>query len=417
MGGNGEVLSPSNLWNLLRSRVPEPAESVRVEGIFAGFNHDREYAGRRYGRLLDPNDGTTSITLRIPKLLVPEFVGREGAVFTLFGVPYWDIKPEFGRAEVVLDVREVEGVDSSALLLEEKALLIDEKLKKGWRDVERILRESIASGRKPRVCIFVGETAVVDADVLRALGEERENYELEIRRVSFTDRNFLMEALRGADAEGFDLIAVVRGGGSGLEVFDDTELAGAVISLETPVVTALGHAEDLHFLDRVADRYFITPTDLGRFLAEVSESVGEVEKLRRKVEELEKEKLDLFRNLASLDTERKNLEEEARNLKLRIEGERKERENLLRELQSLKEAYSGLESGLLQREDRIAEKERLLQQEREIRLTLTGELEKLRGEVQRLAENLRSYEGREKIYRGIIVLLLVGFLVIVFLRV
>jgi len=312
------VFTPSLLWNRFRENVPRGGFSViSVEGVFRGFNSDREYAGRRYGTLADANDGRTTIVLRIPRTLVSAFVKKEGDLFTLKGTPFWDMKPEFGRAEIVFDVKEVEGVEVFRNQLEETARVINEKARKGWKDVERVLREAIRNGKKPRIGMIIGETAIVHKDVLKALGETSSFYLIEFEKVSLVEEKSLVETLLLMDRKGYDLIALVRGGGSGLEIFDSPELAGTAVSLNTPFVTALGHAQDLHLLDKVADKHFITPTELGRFLHEVASAVSEVSRLKTKLEELEGKLHRLTEENSKLLREKANLERKAGSFPLK----------------------------------------------------------------------------------------------------
>ncbi len=286
----GERLTPSTLWAHFRNKAPKGELSlVEVEGVFRGFNGDRVYGGRRYGVLLDRNDERTPLTLRIPQSLSSQFAGREGEIFTLKGVAFWDIRPEFGKAEVVFEVKEVVGAKVDEVRIDRTALIYEEKAKRGWKDIERMLTEILSEGNMPRIALVVGESAITDEDVLRGMGRAVSFYEIDIERANLTREEDIAQKLRELDRKGYDLIALVRGGGSGLEVFDSVALAKEVLSLQTPFVTALGHAKDLHLLDRIADRYFITPTQLGRFLYEQAERLIERLQLQERIRLLEEE--------------------------------------------------------------------------------------------------------------------------------
>lgn len=103
--------------------------------------------------------------------------------------------------------------------------------------------------------------------------------------LSLSSRDEVISAVEELASRGYDLIAFVRGGGSGLEVFNSLEIAKKVLSLNRPVVSAIGHAADRSLLDSVVDLSFITPTAFGHFLREVAE-----EAIRRsRLVELEKE--------------------------------------------------------------------------------------------------------------------------------
>jgi exodeoxyribonuclease VII large subunit len=75
------------------------------------------------------------------------------------------------------------------------------------------------------------------------------------------------EALRRLDRDpAVDVIIITRGGGSieDLLPFSDESLIRAVAACQTPVVSAIGHEQDMPLLDQVADMRASTPTDAAR---------------------------------------------------------------------------------------------------------------------------------------------------------
>lgn len=72
-------------------------------------------------------------------------------------------------------------------------------------------------------------------------------------------------------AEEFDLVAIVRGGGSvqDLSCFDDYELAANIAQFPLPVVTGIGHDHDVHVADMVAFAGLKTPTAVADFIIEI----------------------------------------------------------------------------------------------------------------------------------------------------
>ena len=75
-------------------------------------------------------------------------------------------------------------------------------------------------------------------------------------------------AVATLDAQGLDVIALVRGGGSkgDLACFDDERVARAIARAQTPVWTGIGHTGDESVADLVAHTRAITPTKLGEEL-------------------------------------------------------------------------------------------------------------------------------------------------------
>jgi exodeoxyribonuclease VII large subunit len=91
-------------------------------------------------------------------------------------------------------------------------------------------------------------------------------------------------ALQRLDADpAVDVIIVARGGGSleDLLPFSDEELVRAVAGCVTPVVSAIGHEQDVPLLDLVADVRASTPTDAARrAVPDVAEQLDLIGQLR-----------------------------------------------------------------------------------------------------------------------------------------
>ncbi len=92
------------------------------------------------------------------------------------------------------------------------------------------------------------------------------------------------EALRRLDADrAVDVIIIARGGGSieDLLPFSDESLIRAVAACQTPVVSAIGHEQDVPLLDQVADVRASTPTDAARrVVPDVAEQTELIAQLR-----------------------------------------------------------------------------------------------------------------------------------------
>jgi exodeoxyribonuclease VII large subunit len=91
-------------------------------------------------------------------------------------------------------------------------------------------------------------------------------------------------ALQRLDADPVvDVIIIARGGGSveDLLPFSDEDLVRAVAGCVTPVVSAIGHEQDVPLLDMVADVRASTPTDAARrAVPDVAEQLDLISQLR-----------------------------------------------------------------------------------------------------------------------------------------
>jgi exodeoxyribonuclease VII large subunit len=86
----------------------------------------------------------------------------------------------------------------------------------------------------------------------------------------------LKNALLDAQASQPDLIVMVRGGGSKLDLdaFNDFSLCEAIASSTVPVWTGIGHESDLVVADLVAHRTLKTPTDAAVAVTDIFEEVN-----------------------------------------------------------------------------------------------------------------------------------------------
>lgn len=71
-------------------------------------------------------------------------------------------------------------------------------------------------------------------------------------------------------ANDFDLVIILRGGGSSTDLacFDNYDLALNIAQFPLPVYTAIGHDRDFHVADMVAARYFKTPTAVADYFVD-----------------------------------------------------------------------------------------------------------------------------------------------------
>lgn len=90
----------------------------------------------------------------------------------------------------------------------------------------------------------------------------------------------IADALAQAAAGDFDIVAIIRGGGSKLDLacFDEYELCEAIARCPVPVMTAVGHDQDYHAADMTAASFVKTPTALADYLLdryiEADEEIG-----------------------------------------------------------------------------------------------------------------------------------------------
>jgi exodeoxyribonuclease VII large subunit len=282
-----------------------------VQGTYADSSSERRrYGGFYYGEL--KRDGT-SINLKVPARIPLE----KGRTYVL------SVSPELARngKGFVFQVHDLHGEGQAPATPEVRL----PRKSRGWVDVQGLLMDLLRKGETPSIALIRGESAIVDQDVEASLGEARSRYRMDKRPVNLTDPSAVAEAIAQAAGGPYHLLALIRGGGDGLQTLDHSEVWEAVASCPKPIVVALGHAVNTLWVETLADQSFPTPTALGHFLkqaVEVVEREKETAKLtdllhrtQEEVRAVRAEREQLKERLAQLEREPATLAQEVARLK------------------------------------------------------------------------------------------------------
>lgn len=141
------------------------------------------------------------------------------------------------------------------------------------------------------IAVISSVTAAGYQDFMQQLEENAYGYNFEVSLFASamqgqnTERD-VVAALSEAKRMGFDVIAIIRGGGSKLDLsaFDNYNIAFEVAASDLPVITGIGHDIDQTVTDIVAHTVLKTPTAVAdmiiehnaRFEAEVLQLEGEI---------------------------------------------------------------------------------------------------------------------------------------------
>ena len=168
------------------------------------------------------------------------------------------------------------------------------------------------------IALIQGSHAKTLNDIKIGLGEHWDKYTFKDFYVNILDERQIIQILQEIDAKpGFDLMALFRGGAEDLSVFESTEMGKVVINLRTPIATAIGHAGDEPFIQRISNRSFITPTDFGNYLKEVYINSGREDDLTDREIELKSLQNNLNEKSSQLQSKEKYLTEKTNFLQNR----------------------------------------------------------------------------------------------------
>lgn len=242
-------------------------------------------AGNIYGKLSDPEaDAVVSITVwRRAQEDIPDTIAPGDRVVALVKPSWW-----------------VKGGTLAMNVLQMRHTGLGEILEKLEKLKAALAAEGLfAPDLKKRLPFLPGTIGLVTGKDSDAEKDVLTNATLRWPDVSFKVHHAamqgercvseVMEALRVLDQDPeVDVIIVARGGGDFLNLlpFSDERLVRFVATLETPVVSAIGHEADRPLLDEVADLRASTPTDAAkRVVPDVVEERSRIDQARTRLEQ------------------------------------------------------------------------------------------------------------------------------------
>lgn len=182
-----------------------------------------------------------------------------------------------GYIQLILNVSRIDILEDVAV--KENDLRVFELHKKkqaiGYKEVETIIKSKIYASERPLIGLLFAGGSIVDAEFGAALSTAASCIDFKDYRVSFAQVVQFNNKIKEMDGLHFDAIALLRGGGSGLDFFDDPNILEVIIGLKTPIISAIGHRNEKFYLKDVADKVVDTPTALGIFFRDIVEQVSE----------------------------------------------------------------------------------------------------------------------------------------------
>ena len=147
------------------------------------------------------------------------------------------------------------------------------KTKRGFKNVDALLEDKLFRDERPKVALIFASTSITMDDFNAGVNAAAIKIDFTELRQSFGNGTALAAFLKQQDEVQFDTIALIRGGGSGIEALDDIAVLQAVAEMNTPIICAIGHVGEELFLKSIADKVAPTPNGLGQYFSEMVERV------------------------------------------------------------------------------------------------------------------------------------------------
>ena len=268
------VYSPSSVIGIFSNalKLNATVNLIYLKGRYA-YGGGKAYGNYYYDHLFSEGDHV-SIGIRISALLRSKISNNE--VYTLRGFIEKSIKNSSIELRFVVD--EIIQQEEKAISQEEleRYELIQKKLEKGSKDLETLVRDKMLKNEKIKIANIYGNNAIVQKDFSEGLDVSAGYFDVSDYSCNITSATAIISKLNEISNLGYDIVALVRGGGDrqSMETFNDVTLSGIFISIKPLTVTAIGHTVDETLLDRLADKRFHLPHDYGSGLHAIAEKLS-----------------------------------------------------------------------------------------------------------------------------------------------
>lgn len=323
------LFKPSEVIGILRNHLATGQVNQRVvclRGIYFKGSYVNQYFHTATDRLVDEST-SDELSLSMPLNLRDDL--ENGNVITVHGILDRSITNK-GLIQIVLKVTDVEKIKELAVSEDEikRTELRRIKSEKGFKNVDSILESLLYQDKRPQVALVYAETSITNDDFEKGVQAARTHIDFKEYRVSFAKTKAFCQTLRQLDVMNYDVIAIIRGGGAGLEALDEVELLETLVNMNTAWMYGAGHEGEKLFILNIADKAIAIPHALGTYFREITDGVvqkrnnsraalvKEVEgQFKKQIEDSNKKNQELTKQLEALQKQNK-AQTEASNKKI-----------------------------------------------------------------------------------------------------
>ena len=260
------------IFNSILAKQSVNAQVVYLRGVYLASGR-QPYGGYFYDTLRD-EDRQEEITIYLTQQQRESL--KNGNLVMVGGVLGRNVNHR-GQIQLVLNVSRIDIIQDQAVDESEikRMELRQKKATIGFKNVDAILEQLLYTGGRPKVALVFAKSSITMSDFEAGINAAKTAIDFTEQRVNFSNSQELVRTLKGIDEFGFAVVAIVRGGGGGIEKLDDLDVLETIVNLQTPVIAAIGHVEEKLFIKQLVDKAAPTPNGLGQYFSEMVESVSE----------------------------------------------------------------------------------------------------------------------------------------------
>ena len=268
------LFKPSEIIGILRNHLATGQVNQRVvclRGIYFKGSYVNQYYHTATDRLVDEST-SDELSLSMPLNLRDDL--ENGNVITVHGILDRSITNK-GLIQIVLKVTEVEKIKELAVSEDEikRTELRRVKSEKGFKNVDSLLESLLYQDKRPQIALVYAETSITNDDFEKGVQAARTHIDFKEYRVSFAKTKAFCQTLKQLDTMNYDVIAIIRGGGAGLEALDEVELLETLVNMNTAWMYGAGHEGEKLFILNIADKAIAIPHALGTYFRDITDGV------------------------------------------------------------------------------------------------------------------------------------------------
>jgi len=270
-----QTYTPSELLTLFSNflnRQEEFTQIIYLQGIYQQKPYNPRWAAC-YDSIKDEKS-SAEMTVRMTK---EQHDGlNNGNLIVVGGVLGKQIR-ENGNIQVFLSVTRVDKLQEQVVDEAEvkRAAIRQQKAQAGYKNVDGVFERMLFADEQPQVALVFAESSITMTDFRAGLNSAMATVSFKEFRANFANPREVCSLLSTLDDGGFNAIAIVRGGGSGIEKLDELPILETVSNLRTPTIAAVGHPEERLFIKSVVDKEISTPNGLGQYFSELTERIAD----------------------------------------------------------------------------------------------------------------------------------------------
>ena len=382
------------IFNSILAKQSVNAQVVYLRGVYLASGR-QSYNGFFYDTLRD-EDRQEEITMYVTQQQRENL--KNGNLVNVGGVLGRNVNNR-GQIQIVLNVSRIEIVQEQAIDENEikRMELRQKKSTDGFKNVDSILEQLLFADQRPRIALVFATSSITMSDFEAGINAAKSAIDFTEYRANFSNAKELVATLQSLDSGDFDMIALVRGGGVRIESLDDIIVLEQIVSMNTPIIGAIGHVEEKIFIKQLVDKCASTPNGLGQYFSEMVENVSEKKTKSRAVltEQIKKQFKD---QLEASQKQNKELQEKLKvltkaqedSVKAQQEATKKHNEQVQAAQKQNKELQEQLKGIQKSHQEQIAKLTEAQKQQQEQQKKQQDELNKNLGKMQESNNQLQK---------------------------